>query len=202
MSKSIENNVGKFWVDEERKMTPFSLTKSKGVITQRYTDHYTICMELSLPTRVKDKTTKKKPYINYRNKEGWKRYPKVASKYIPEMKEAINRIDSITELDIELSSIDDKIQVEAFGLTWRGQSSKPKLKKKSSKEIKDMYQEHQEELGVMIEEGLRGKDLNSKIYNMKKIITGPKIKGTEATAINCPVTNNLITNEEEIKTTI
>ena len=62
-----------------------------------------------------------------------------------------------------------------------------------------MFQEQQEELGVMIGEGLIGKDLNNKIYNMKRLITGPKIKGSEPTAINCPVTNNLITNEDEIK---
>ena len=34
---------------------------------------------------------------------------------------------------------------------------------------------------------------------MKRLITGPKIKGAEPTAINCPTTNNLITNEDEIK---
>ena len=196
---SIENKVSNFWVDVERQMTPFSMTKRKGEIEKKYTDHLTIGMEICLPARVKIENKKKQPFINYHNKEGWKKYPEIAARYVPEMIEAIRETEDVYELDQKLNTIDDKIQVDSFGLTWKGSNSKPKLKKKSSKELKDMFQEQQEELGIMIGEGLRGKDLNNKIYNMKKLVTGPKIKGNESTAINCPITNNLITNEEEIK---
>ena len=38
-----------------------------------------------------------------------------------------------------------------------------------------------------------------RIYKLKKVINGPKIEAPEPTAINDPITGELITDEEEIK---
>ena len=51
----------------------------------------------------------------------------------------------------------------------------------------------------MIKQGLAGKDVNQKMYNMRNLIMGPKIKPQEPMAINHPVTGELITDEGEIK---
>ena len=51
----------------------------------------------------------------------------------------------------------------------------------------------------MIEKGNIGRDVNQKIYNMRNLISGPKIQKSEPTAINNPTTGELITDEAEIK---
>ena len=62
-----------------------------------------------------------------------------------------------------------------------------------------MFLEQQEELDELIEEGASNKDLNRKIYRLKDLINGPKIKPSEPTCINDPETGELITDRESIK---
>lgn len=199
VSDSIAQNVQSFHVDNHQKMTPFSMRKVRGVIEKKFTDHLTINVKLSLNCVVKKVNNKKTPFINYHNKEGWAKYEKVSNSYAEKMMDLINSTEDITKLDIALDWLDQMMHVEAFGLIWVGPNKKPKLKKKESKELKEMFEEQIEELGIMIEQGLSGKDLNQQIYNLKKIITGPKVRAQEAMAINDPVTNELITDIEKIK---
>ena len=51
----------------------------------------------------------------------------------------------------------------------------------------------------MLEEGYSDKDLNSKIYKVKEMINGPKIKAAEPMCINDPATGHLITDIKIIK---
>ena len=51
----------------------------------------------------------------------------------------------------------------------------------------------------MLEEGIRGDDLNKKMYKLRDIIEGPKIKPQEPMAINDPNTEELITDSDKIK---
>ena len=71
--------------------------------------------------------------------------------------------------------------------------------KRDSKETKELYLKQQEELNELIEEGASTKDINKKIYRLKDLLNGPKIKPSEPTCINDPVTGELITEREDIK---
>ena len=200
VSDNIFHNVKSFHVDNRKSMTPFSIRKNKDGISTKFTDHFTINLKLDLPCLAKQGKNKKIPFINYHNKEGWKRYEKMSNKYAQSMMDTIKEEDNINMLDIKLQTIDEQIQISAFGLKWVGPPKrKGKVKKRESKEIKEMFQEQQEELGMMIQEGIIGKDLNKKMYNLKNLITGPKVKKQEQMAINDPITNKLITDKEEIK---
>ena len=58
-----------------------------------------------------------------------------------------------------------------------------------------------EEIEDMMDKGFFKKDLNQKMYKLKEIVTGPKIKAQEPMAINDPQTNELITDKNRIKET-
>ena len=62
-----------------------------------------------------------------------------------------------------------------------------------------MYTEYLDEVDAAITECLDRKDINSRMYKLKTLINGPKIKPQEQAAINDPKTNVLITDKERIK---
>ena len=84
-------------------------------------------------------------------------------------------------------------------MTRQGKSKRQK--KRESKELRQLYKEQQEELDEMLAEGYNKKDLNAKIYKLKEMITGPKIKASETMCIKDPNTGELITDFETIKET-
>ena len=51
----------------------------------------------------------------------------------------------------------------------------------------------------ILEEGYSAKDLNSKIYKVKEMINGPKIKAAEPMCIKDPATGDLVTDVEMIE---
>ena len=51
-----------------------------------------------------------------------------------------------------------------------------------------------EEIEDMLDKRFFKKDLNQKMYKLKEIVTGPKIKAQEPMAINDPLTSELITD--------
>merc|ERR1712035_254234 len=53
----------------------------------------------------------------------------------------------------------------------------------------------------MLDEGYNKKDLNAKIYKLKQMINGPKIKAPEPMCIKDPLTGELITDYDTIKET-
>ena len=58
---------------------------------------------------------------------------------------------------------------------------------------------NKEELYELIAEGASTKDVNNKVYRLRDLLNGPKIKPSEPTCINDPVTGELITEREDIK---
>ena len=62
-----------------------------------------------------------------------------------------------------------------------------------------MYKEYLEEIDSAVSECCDRKDIHSRMYKMKTFISGPKIKPQESAAINDPVSNELITDEDQIK---
>ena len=64
-----------------------------------------------------------------------------------------------------------------------------------------MYIEHTNRLDKLIREGYSPKDINARVYKLRSILNGPKIKPTEPACINDPETGELITNTDQIKQT-
>ena len=62
-----------------------------------------------------------------------------------------------------------------------------------------MYTEYINEVDAAITECLDRKDINGRMYTLKTLINGSKIKPQEQAAINDPKTNVLITDKEKIK---
>ena len=200
VSKCLVDSVVSFQVDTERKMSPFSVQKQKGVITKKFSDHMSIILKLKVNIIRKVKNKNRVPYIDYNNKEGWLKLEEVSSRYAPEMINIIKSSNDITEIDSKLNRLDTILLAECFGVKYQKPTrNRNRLKKKSSKTIREMFIEQQEELFTLIDENIIGKDLNKQIFNLKNLITGPKVKKQEQMAINDPVTNKLITDPEEIK---
>ena len=103
----------------------------------------------------------------------------------------MDNIKDINELRIRIHIANMDIQIESFGISLEGPSKQKKRTKRDSNEINKLFIEQQEELDDLIEEGASAKDLNTKIYKLKDLINSPKIKPTEPTFINDPVTGEL-----------
>ena len=200
VSEDLRKQVKSFKVDDERSMSAYSMFRRKGKINKKFSDHLSIKLVLNMPVISSKGNNKKKPIINMNNKEGWIRYPEVSDRYANLIKDAIENIKGIDKLESRLLSIDQAIKVEAFGIIWvrQGYSSK-KRKKRESKEINNLYNEYLEDIDSAIRESLDKKDINSRMYKLKTLVTGPKIKPQEKAAINDPKTGELITDVEKIK---
>ena len=200
VSANIEESVTHFTVDSERKRTAFAMVKkTNNIIEKKFTDHFTINLKLKIPTRTFTKGKKKK-IINMKNKEGWLLYPETTDRHASEIVSAVQDTVDADELEKKLDLIDKEIQIEAFGYIYVKERRKPKkIRKKSFKDLNSMYTEYLDEVDAAITECLDRKDINSRMYKLKTLINGPKIKPQEQAAINDPKTNVLITDKERIK---
>ena len=200
ISKDIIKNVTNFEVDSYKNWTPFSFKKiGPDSFDKKPSDHCAIMLSMNV-TSVKQ-TYRKKPVINYKNPQGWEKYKDVSNKYAGKIMEAIRDIDDINKLERELELINTDIMIDSFGITWETQGKTKRQKKRESKQIRQLYKEQQVELDEMLSEGYNTKDLNAKIYKLKQMISGPKIKAQEPMCIKDPVTGELITDYEAIKET-
>ena len=199
-SEDLRKNVKCFKVDNERIMSAFSMYRRKGTINKKFSDHLSIKLVLNMPMIIRKQNNKRKPIINIHNKDGWIRYPEVTDKYADLIQSAIDNIEDSNKLEARLFSIDQAIKVEAFGVIWvRQGGNSRKRKKRESKEMNTLYNEYLEEIDSAISESLDRKDINSKMYKLKSLVTGPNIKPQEKAAINDPTTGELITDIEKIK---
>ena len=200
VSANIEESVTQFTVDSQRKMTAFAMIKNKNkTVEKKFTDHFTINLKLKIPMKSFSKGKKRK-IINMKNKEGWLLYPETSDRYASKIVRAVQDIEDPDDLEKKLNSIDKEIQIEAFGYIYIKERCKPKkFKKKSYKDLNSMYTEYIDEIDAAITECLDKKDINSRMYKVKTLINGPKIKPQEQAAINDPKTNALITDKEKIK---
>ena len=200
VSANIENNITRFTVDTQRKMTAFKMVKrGNSEVEKKFTDHLTIKLEMKIHMKIQSKG-KNKRIINLKNDEGWNVYPEITDKHAWKILEAVENITDPNQLEKEIKRIDKKIQKEAFGIIYIKERDRPKkLKKKSSKDLNTLYKEHLNEVDSAITGCLNRKDLNSRMYKLKTLISGPKIKPQEQAAINDPKSNTLITDKEKIK---
>ena len=196
ISKNIHPWVNKFYVDTEREFTPFSVVKKNNTLEKRYSDHKAVVLELKILMK-ESKPSKSYPVINFHNKSGWSKYAEISDKHAEKMINIINDNDNVDAIQRKLGIVDMEIQVESFGITWRNDSKK-KHKKRNNRELKELFEEKYDEIDKALDVGIKGKDLNSKIYNIKAHIKG-KNTNSEPQAINDPSTGELITNPNQIK---
>ena len=200
ISANIEQSVMNFEVDTQQKMTAFKMVKRRDKTVEKvFTDHFTIKLEIKIPMKMFRKGKKKK-IIDFRNSQGWARYPDITDKYAGKIIEAVQNIADPDKLEEKVDSIDKEIQAEAFGFIYVKERDRPKkIRRKSSKNLNELYEEHLKEVDKAITECLDRRDVYSRMYKLKTLINGPKIKPQEQAAINDPKTNVLITDEEKIK---
>ena len=103
------------------------------------------------------------------------------------------------KLERNIYGIDFDIQLECFGITWERPFKKKKVRKKNSKELNEIYKQRYNELEDVLNDDFFKQDLYQRIYKLKNVINGPKVEAPEPTAINDPITGELITDNEEIK---
>ena len=198
LSKNISKCKRTFKVDKEKVMTPYSIIKQNGKIITKSTDHLAILLKLQMPMMVA-KREKKRPIINMRNPQGWENYKIMSELYADKILKAIEETENVNQLESKIKQIDTEIKIDSFGIIWQAPGGGKKTKKRENRELNKMYEDQQKELDELIEKGLRGKDANTKMYNMRNLIQGPKIKPQEPMAINHPETGELITDDGEIK---
>ena len=197
VSKNIHKSIKSLTIDTNKSITPFSMSKSKGVITPKYTDHLAMVVETKVKFMVKSKGGKI-PVINLKNKEGWKKYEEISNQFAHRIREIVEKTEDPDVMEREIQFTDIDLQIASFGITWQGPSKKKK-KKQSSKDLRDLYREHLDDLNEMLKDGIQGDNLNNKMYKLRDIIEGPKIKPQEPMAINDPKTGELVTDNDEIK---
>ena len=200
ISSNISNNVRNFEIDSHKNWTPFSLKKI-GVdhYDRKPSDHCAFMVTLKVNSIKRQE--KKIPMINYKNPKGWERYKDVSDRYANKIMEAIRVEEDIDRLERKLEIINLDILVDSFGIIWQFQGKSKKQKKRDSKQIKEIYQQQQEELDEMLSQGYNKKDMNAKIYKLEQMITGPKIQAAESMCIKDPKSGELITDYETIKET-
>ena len=194
VSKNIHKSIKSLTIDTNKSITPFSMSKSKGVITPKYTDHLAMVVETKVKFMVKSKGGKI-PVINLKNKEGWKKYEEISNQFAHKIREIVEKTEDPDVMEREIQFTDIDLQIASFGITWQGPSKKKK-KKQSSKDLRDLYREHLDDLNEMLKDGIQGDNLNNKMYKLRDIIEGPKIKPQEPMAINDPKTGELVTDNE------
>ena len=72
------------------------------------------------------KKGKKRKMIDFKNSEGWAKYPEITDKYAGKIIEAVQNTADPDLLEAKLDSIDTEIQVEAFGVIYVKERDRPK----------------------------------------------------------------------------
>ena len=200
VSSNLCKTVTSFKVDSQREWSPFSMTKKvNGMIVKKISDHLAICLELKVPITIRPKV-KAKAVVNFRNPEGWVKYKRLSDEIAPEIRDIASDVTlSINEVRAKIHVANLKAQVDSFGVTWVKPKSKSKKKVRKLKDSNELFLEQCAELDEMIEQGRSHKDINSKVYKLKEFVCGPKLKPAEPACINDPITEELITNFDEIK---
>ena len=197
VSKNMISFVTRFEVDSKREWTPFYFKGAKGSKIKQPSDHCSILLTINVPAT--HQNSSKTPIINFNNKEGWKNYYKISNKYAKRIQNLVENICDMNELRRKIYILNLEILVKSFGITWEGPGSKKK-KRKDSKIEKELINEQNLELDKMLSGAYSARGLDAKVYKLKQLIQGPKIKAPEPMCINDPETGNLVTDVEEIKT--
>ena len=106
-------------------------------------------MNVTLPCILTN--NKKCLVVNLRNLE--------SDEHAQEIKDLIDNTEDINELRLWIHIFNLGIQIESFCISWEGPSRQKKKTKRDSKEINKLFQEQQEELDNLLEEGFRNSTL-------------------------------------------
>ena len=197
VSKNISYNVKDLVVDTNMSFTPYSITKKGDKIIKKFTDHRAMILQISLPLAITNSKPSKIPVIDVKNVKKWDNYSEISDKYAKEMSDIIENNDDVNVIERKLAINNLLLQIECFGIKWVSKGKKQK--KRNYKELKELYEEQMGELDDLIDKGVQGKDLMSKIYQIKKLSLGSKVKSQDPMAINDPITGELITDADIIK---
>ena len=99
----------------------------------------------------------------YDNK--WENYASISDEYAESMLDIIENHDDIDTIHRKLKINNVLLQIECFGIKWVSKGKKQK--KRNYKELNELYKEQMEDLDDLIDKGVSGKDLMSKIYKKK-----------------------------------
>merc|ERR1712105_265167 len=153
VSKHIENLIQSFEVDTVKSFTPYAIRKVKGETVKKHSDHLAVKALIRMPI-LKKKKTKSKPGINFGNEDGWTKYVEISNKNAPKIKELVETIEDMDEMETRVYLIDLETQIEAFCIIYQ-KSNKKKTKRRDSKDLN----EQSEELDKILSQGYLGKDL-------------------------------------------
>ena len=196
ISKNIEKCVKGLYVDTDKKMTAYSIVKTESGLQKKFSDHRSLMLQIEIPIFMQ-KPKNATPVINFANKLGWSKLAEVSNKYSEEINQIIENNDDINTIERKIGIIDEQINMEAFGVVWK--KTTKKQKKKDNKELKELFEEQIADLEEAMSEGMSSADLSKKVYSIRNAIKGNKISKQESQAINDPLSGDLITDPEEIK---
>ena len=187
-SKNLEPYLEKMLVDSAKKFTPKRVTWSKGKMSTRLTDHFSLVIELKMPRKdVKKKTlcvwNKQKP-------GGWNAYEKETEAVKSKMEHVImDKTRSVEEVMNKLDSIQTKIKHKTLGKTKVNKKKNPtKERTKETEADEDEARQLMRKQSQRIESEIL-KVTSSKmgrcgeLFKMRDVVAGPKKAGQDAQAV-------------------
>ena len=139
----MTKGVISFEVDSKKEWTPFAITKRRGNLEKKFSDHRSICLKVKLPMARTEKKVKV-PMIDRRNPEGWTKYKAESDKIASRITEAARDPTlNIEEVRAKIEVLKLEAEVASFGITWRTTGGKPgnSKKKKKQKSFQETFQE-------------------------------------------------------------
>ena len=141
--------------------------------------------------------------INYSNSGS---YIKTRSNfYAKEIMETVPKYRNKNERQQAFKQFMHRLDIECFGIKHKKSKSSPRLmrkyKHKEVKELSELVIAHKKKHKTLQEELKAEKTVSAKIQRVGEVIIEPKHKPAERCAIFDPVTNELITDENEILST-
>ena len=133
-------------------MDPVFDTEDRDKYSKKPSDHCAIQTNLKISLNMIK--NRKRPIINFKNKDGWGRYKVISDRYADKFKDLVKSNDNINTLRLNLDILNREIQIESFGIIWVGSktsSKNSKKKRKESRELKELFKEQQEELDRMLQ---------------------------------------------------
>ena len=108
ISENIWKLVKNFEVDSERTWTPFSIQKTGDKYSKNPSDHCAIQTNLKISLNMIK--NRKRPIINFKNKDGWARYKVISDKYADKIKDLVKSNDDINTLRLNLDILNRKFK--------------------------------------------------------------------------------------------
>ena len=195
----------------------------------KYTDHFSILLEMKIPRKnLKSESINKEKVWNTNKINGWRRYKEVTENN-PVFKSLNDNVNNDpTEEYKKIASEREKCKHKSFGkVTYRPEKNDLKetaslieeekfiLEKKSTyntnsielenideliaKSIRDHHKSKLDREFSRLENTIKTKGNVSAVFDLKNTIVGGKVKSQDKAAIECPNSKNLITDMDKIK---